>query len=173
MTSSFISKSGTHPLQFLYIEATFILVTLASLVFVVKFLWTAVCVGMQSLVCACVRVSVLIKGYLNMETMRTESRGSLLFCLHFPFVLFSSFDSVVGCFAVLSISPSFFRLLFLPVLHSVVCRDSRVSVIHPMIHCVFENPFHIRRIVCRMICITLHAFCDSSLDNFTLKIQLH
>lgn len=48
---------------------------------------------------------VLIKGYLNMETMISESRGSLLFCLHVPFVLLSSFDSVVGCFAVLSISP--------------------------------------------------------------------
>lgn len=69
----------------------------------------------------------------------TETNFSLMPRLRFLFCYFCLHLSV----SVLSISPFFYilRLLFLTVLHSVVRWESLVSVIPPIIYCVFEYSF--------------------------------
>lgn len=114
-----------------------------------------------------------------MGAVITESGVSLLFCLHFSFVLLSSFDSAVGWFAALSISTPYSRCLaFYFWLSFILLFAGRVAILSfiQVIYCGFEYLSRIRAIVCLLICIT-HASTHSAISRFTTvltwKIKLH
>lgn len=114
-----------------------------------------------------------------MGAVITESGVSLLFCLHFSFVLLSSFDSVVGWFAALSIStPSSRCLAFYFWLSFILLLAGRVAILSfiQVIYCGFEYLSRNHGIVCLLICIT-HASTHSAISRFTTvltwEIQMH
>lgn len=78
----------------------------------------------------------LIKDSINMQNM-SEGTSSLLLLFLFCLIVSACFFCCLFCCAF-----SFpILLLFLPVLHSVVSRESPVSFILPLFYCVLNKPF--------------------------------
>lgn len=130
-------------LQLQYTEATSTLVSLASSVFAAaEYFWKLLCVDMHSLACAhvCARQRashngwLLIKGLFEYGSCDNWKRrlSVVLPSFFFCFIVVIWFCRWLVCRAF-NFHPLFsmLRRLFLTVLHSVVSRESRDSVIHP------------------------------------------